>query len=370
MGKDVRQNILDKLKEVKGDKGNISLPRESLRFIEEDDKTLRIEFTGRKYIEGYDYTDKKGKKGHKNYNMQDSGVCFEGWAVIIKTYCGYDKIVLDVKDVKEGKGLYEKWTETTNGLGAKNGHVGRFFYRALRFSEQYEWFSLSKELETEVKLFKEYISQEKKFWNNIPKGKAGKSEAEEKAENHIEDQLAKEDTLYKALLDRKGLEFGEKDKVYRQLPVGLFEDEVKTKNTVFTGGKSAIDLWTCHDDILYLIELKYNNKMVGIITEIFFYSNYMWDLIRDNGGFEVSKPKNQKEVKEAESRGYDKIQNGKYKQIKGVLLADEGFYHPLVTEEVIQTLNGNKKELAPIEYVRAIYEVETDREVITSKQNN
>ena len=369
MGKDVKKDILAALKKAEGDKGNISLPSESLRFIEQENKTLWIEFTDCKYIIGYDYEDKEGKNVHKNYNMQDSGVCFEGWAVIIKTYCDYDKIVLDVKNVKDEKGLYENWIEKRNGLDAKNGHVGRFFYRALRFCEQYEWFSLSKELEMEVKLFEDYISQEKKFWNNIPKGKAGKSEAEEKAENDIEDQLAKADTLYKALLNRKGLEFDKNDAVYRQLPVGLFEDEVKTKNTVFTGGKSAIDLWTCHDDILYLIELKYNNKMVGIITEIFFYSNYMWDLIRDNGGFEISKPGNRKEEEEAGLRGYDKIQRGKYKQIKGVLLADEGFYHPLVTEQVIETLNGNKKELAPIEYVRAAYEVDENRKVIPAKQN-
>lgn len=369
MGKDVKKDILAALKKAEGDKGNISLPSKSLRFIEKENKTLWIEFTDCKYIIGYDYEDKEGKNVHKNYNMQDSGVCFEGWAVIIKTYCDYDKIVLDVKNVKDEKGLYENWIEKRNGLDAKNGHVGRFFYRALRFCEQYEWFSLSKELEMEVKLFEDYISQEKKFWNNIPKGKAGKSEAEEKAENDIEDQLAVLGVLDKVLINRTGLELDENDEVYRQLPVGLFEDEVKTKNTVFTGGKSAIDLWTCHDDILYLIELKYNNKMVGIITEIFFYSNYMWDLVRDHGGFEISKTENQKEEEEADLRGYNKIQKGKYKQIKGVLLADEGFYHPLVTEKVIETLNGNKKELAPIEYVRAAYEVDENRKVIPAKQN-
>ena len=106
--------------------------------------------------------------------------------------------------------------------------------------------------------------------------------------------------------------------------------------------------------------------MTEIRTEIFFYSNYMWDLVRDNGGFEISKIENQKE---AGLRGYKEIQKGKYKQIKGVLLADEGFYHPLVTEEVIKTLNGNKKELVPIEYMRASYKVDEGREVILAEQN-
>ena len=366
MGKDVKKDILAALKKAEGDKGNISLPSKSLRFIEKENKTLWIEFTDCKYIIGYDYEDKEGKNVHKNYNMQDSGVCFEGWSVIIKTYCDYDKIILDVKNVK---GLYERWKEEINGLGAKNGHVGRFFYRALRFSEQYEWFELSQELETEVNLFKNNMLEKKILKNNIPKGKAGKSTAEEKAENDIEDQLAKEDTLYKALWNQEGLKFDKNDAVYRQLPVGLFEDEVKTKNTVFIGGKSAIDLWTCHDDTLYLIELKYNNKMVGIITEIFFYSNYMWDLVRDDGGFVPSKPENKNDELRGYDNLYDNVQKGKYKQIKGVLLADEGFYHPLVTEEVIKTLNGNKKELAPIEYVRASYKVVEGRKVILSEQN-
>ena len=115
----------------------------------------------------------------------------------------------------------------------------------------------------------------------------------------------------------------------------------------------------------------YRGNQIGgsvteIRTEIFFYSNYMWDLVRDNGGFEISKIENQKE---AGLRGYKEIQKGKYKQIKGVLLADEGFYHPLVTEEVIKTLNGNKKELVPIEYMRASYKVDEGREVILAEQN-
>lgn len=119
----------------------------------------------------------------------------------------------------------------------------------------------------------------------------------------------------------------------------------------------------------YYTEADMQKEMVGIITEIFFYSNYMWDLVRDNGGFEISKTENQKEEKEAGLRGYKEIQKGKYKQIKGVLLADEGFYHPLVTEEVIKTLNGNKKELVPIEYMRASYKVDEGREVILEEQN-
>ena len=48
--------------------------------------------------------------------------------------------------------------------------------------------------------------------------------------------------------------------------------------------------------------------MTEIRTEIFFYSNYMWDLVRDNGGFEISKIENQKEEKEAGLRGYKEIQ--------------------------------------------------------------
>lgn len=351
MAKDVKKEILKKLKAETGGKRNIKFPTESIKFEETNSATLQMTFTARKYIEG----EKKGKK-YVNYNMQGSGVCFEAWAVIIKTYCPqYEKIILAVENVN---GLYDKWLATRNGKKARNGHVGRFFYRALRFSEQYDWFELDSELQKEVYLFKNEWLMNRTLCNNIPQGKPGNSKGKVD-ENYFEKQLAESGTLYKLIIGADDLAFDENDEMYRQLPVGLFEDKVASVNTVFTGGKSAIDMWTYHGDTIYPIELKYDNEMVGIITEIFFYANFLWDLVR-TGGFRISPVTKDKERKEAKERGYDYIKEGCYRKVSAILLSDSKSYHPLVTDKVMATLNAVTKGAGnvPISYTKCSYEVD------------
>lgn len=55
----------------------------------------------------------------------------------------------------------------------------------------------------------------------------------------------------------------------RQLPVSLFDATKSNTTGVFTGGKSAIDFWAVDGDTINVYELKSDNPMVGIITEIF-----------------------------------------------------------------------------------------------------
>lgn len=353
MGKDVRNKILKKLKEKTGGDRNIQLPKQSIKFEEVDAKTLQMTFTDKKYIEGYDWENKEHKIAHKNYNMQESSVCFEAWAVIIKTYCTeYKKIILAVDSVN---GLYQNWIDKKNSRDAKNGHVGRFFYRALRFSEQYDWFELATEVETEVKAFEEeWINNKtKKLYNNIPHGEPNSSKDKNAInENYFEKQLSESEELYKKLT---GIEALENNKIYRQLPVGLFENEVVAVNTVFTGGKSAIDMWTSYGNTIYPIELKYKQEMVGMITELFFYANFLWDLVGENGAFVLQVPK-EKEQKLANMRGYDKLKKGSFANVKAVFLADK--YHPLLTSEVIKTLNAitTEEKKVSVSYVQCIYE--------------
>jgi hypothetical protein len=85
-------------------------------------------------------------------------------------------------------------------------------------------------------------------------------------------------------------------KVMRQWPVGLFEGRVaKNKyNSLFTGGKSAIDLIGISNNTLVLFELKTHlNRNVGAISELLFYASVMRDAIRGDFQFEdQSLPKN------------------------------------------------------------------------------
>ena len=143
----------------------------------------------------------------------------------------------------------------------------------------------------------------------------------------------------------------------RQLPVGLFKDKKSVENSIFTGKKSAIDFWLLDGNEFNIYELKANNKMVGILTVIFFYSNYMRDVYWQNSletkqNVEILNP-------QKTDRSYNKLCDGikNITKITGWILADE--FHPLITEDVINIMNDNgiKSEL---QYDKKQYDLTID----------
>ncbi len=76
-----------------------------------------------------------------------------------------------------------------------------------------------------------------------------------------------------------------KGRMQQQLPAGLFEGTVSKSTRVFTGGKSAVDLWASDPDKgLALFELKTaENCKIGAISELFFCTSLIRDLA--NGVF-------------------------------------------------------------------------------------
>lgn len=70
--------------------------------------------------------------------------------------------------------------------------------------------------------------------------------------------------------------------------------------------------------------------MIGIITEIFFYSNYVNDLISEDGLFTLNE-----QLKSGKShRGYEEFLKCKGKiSIKGIMLAEDGNFHTGRPEE-------------------------------------
>lgn len=267
----------------------------------------------------------------QNKNMQVDDNAFEGWAV-----CAYIALK-DKMNIKIILGVNEKFEYEQY---EKNGHLCRFLYRAMRFSEQYEWLELSKYLQDQIEAFAKYISNGI-FKNNLANGDAG-TKVDHNKENVVESMLAESGVL-KEVVGNK-FDIGN-NAVYRQLPVGLFKDEVSKATMVFTGGKSAIDLWTWNLDEFCLVELKTLNPMVGIVSEIFFYANYMRDLLCNDGLFPLNTGKRKN------NRGYSNILDNKFKKINGIILADQ--YHPMVTDETIDVLNAGKIE--GINYIRATY---------------
>lgn len=240
-------------------------------------------------------------------NMQDNRACFEAWCLIIKAKASDSslEIELDVKEITEAD---------YDGKQPKNGHLGRFLYRILKFSEQYKvWFKLSKKLENLKDKFKTYLDSHT-FVTSTPDKEANDNldDLKNNLESYIEyvfwDSYRAQRDILK--LDREAI-------VGRQLPVSLFEGTKLTKNVVFTCGKSAIDFWAVDRGTINVYELKVNNPMVGIITEIFFYSNYIHDVFIA-GYLNHTKGKVSHKT-DVQLRNYDKIT---CKKVQGIMLSN------------------------------------------------
>lgn len=270
-------------------------------------------------------------------NMQDTRACFEAWCLIIKAKTSNDdlKIELDVKFELDENGITV--VSYTGGKPA-NGHLGRFLYRILKFSEQYnDWFELSLTLEVLKDNFKKYLNNPSGFVTSAPSGAPKKYIANCNLESYVEYLFCDSISAQKDILK---LPSG--TTIDRQLPVSLFEGTKSKTSGVFTATKSAIDFWAVAGDIINVYELKSDNPMVGIITEIFFYSNYVHDVFisksLDHGKGHVT-------LESGTDRSYNKIIA--VKKVKGIMLSNsnrKGWHSSLgkpTRNEIEKIMNAN-----------------------------
>ena len=287
-------------------------------------------------------TQEAGGFSEEPINMQDNSACFEAWCLIIKAQTSNPglKIELDVDGI----------TVASYPSGKPvNGHLGRFLYRILKFSEQYkQWFELSPALEEIKKNFKNYLDTNK-FETNAPLNEA-ETDLDKLLNKGLEryvEQLLVDTGSYKT----KILKLSSASAIVgRQLPVGLFVGTKAKDHVVFTGGTSAADFWAVDGDTVKVYELKSKNPMVGIITEIFFYSNYVCDVFIEKGNkMNPNKPKKY-------YRNYDKI---KGKKVQGIMLSNSDGWHASLKDvasrnQIIDIMNDNsiekKIQYAWIEY--------------------
>lgn len=314
-------------KEYPSSSASIELPSQ-IKFVEKEGK-----------IEMLLMEDAIGK-GAKNINMQKDPAAFEGWAVILRRYLGKD-IKLDI--------AFPLNLEELNGEFEGNGHYKRFLYRVLRFKEQYsKWFSLSENLNTflisEGGFCKWLKENGKDFTNNVPLKEKAVPSNDKISENWVEGTLAGQESILQDLIKKEN---SERNEIFCQLPVGLFSHEVKAKNEVFARGNAAVDLWTWDGDKFYAFELKYKNKMVGIITELFFYANYLYDLLIEKN-FKLNEKKTKK-------RGYYNLLGNEFKEICAYMLVDE--MHPLIDEKVLEILNDKSTSDIKILYKMQKYKM-------------
>jgi len=129
------------------------------------------------------------------------------------------------------------------------------------------------------------------------------------------------------------------DEVYFQLPVGVFAQSVSRDTRVFTGGKSAIDLWgvNAKKGVIKIFELKApKNRKVGIISELMFYAMLISDAMGDQPLIKLVQGENDNLE---ETRGSVEAFNlwKSAESLEAIFLALE--LHPLIDDGVLECLN-------------------------------
>ncbi len=210
-------------------------------------------------------------------NMQTDESAFEGSILVLKT------TIPMWKDCH----FSLKWKEPKD---TNNLHYQRFLYRVKKFSTIFpEWFVLDENARNRIKKSRIHFINESlqtnvqaKYVINTPDEdrsitpKCSETDFYKLSENDLEVIITnkyKEDICKIADLGY----------ISRQLPIGVFENKKKEGNEIFTAKHSAIDIWgITRDKYLSIFELKKpgnKNTKVGIISELFFYSMVMSDLI-------------------------------------------------------------------------------------------
>lgn len=197
-------------------------------------------------------------------NMQEDGVAFESWILILKAWLGdlIEKVELSFSQVVS-LGDYS------------NFHFNRFLYRIYNMQRLYpEWFTIDQDKMKYVSGLMNYISNE--CCLNLPVADRKEIIVHNHRERIVESYFAfgqGRSTISKKWNIDYSL-------IFNQLPVGVFKDKVAVKNKIFPGGHSAIDIWGIgkDDESLHVIELKYGkNTSVGVISELLFYVSIMYD---------------------------------------------------------------------------------------------
>jgi hypothetical protein len=183
-------------------------------------------------------------------NLQEDAAAFEGWILGIKAIMNDWKFCL-------------YWRVPEN---ADNRHYQRFLYRVDRFNSFFGgkdgWFSFGAECSLEALRIK---CEKAHYQLNCPTPGTRTNDSKSSRENLLENAIINGQPL--SLKEMFAI-----DKLKRQLPVGVFDGEVSKQAAIFTGGKSAVDVWGISSDkSLVIFELKADdNEKVGVISEAFF----------------------------------------------------------------------------------------------------
>ncbi len=286
-------------------------------FIEE---LIKKVMPNAKLPSSYGYTYKKDEKKLillvKNKgltaNMQDNEAAFESWAIALKYYLKeyIETITIDwERDFSNGEDGFL--------------HYNRFVYRLAKFVQTYSWARSAKTIPAIPTM----------LCCNV-----GTDEAAS-ADKH---SLGYEGWLECKYVEEHSMDY---DVINHQFPVGIFHEKVSETTHYTTGGKSAIDIWAIKDDCLSIFELKKpENKLLGIISELMFYTNIVDDILSHRIMYE-EESENVKLAVEGDIRGFKKFyeayEKGTINKIESIFLADNR--HSLLSDELIDFINDSPR---------------------------
>ena len=165
-------------------------------------------------------------------NMQTDRAAFEAWAITLKYWLG-DEIDTVELDFKERHDLLFKLGSATAG------HYHRFMYRVLCMTRYFSsWFKVDDSKTDYMVAFDQWLKSQSLVLNVSLVER--QSRKDKKAnERSIESWFVFHEG--KSLITGKWSI--DENKLFNQLPVGVFVDEVKKNNAFFSGGAGAVDIW-------------------------------------------------------------------------------------------------------------------------------
>ena len=288
------QTVLKKIKEgflVSPSKNHLTLPG-NINFIEDNNDVI-IDLSEKCVIQ----------------NMQEDCAAFEGWSLVLKIIGKYKKVKIS-------------WKEPID-LG--NGHYQRFLFRVFFFKSDFNWFEILND--NPFQNFK--IDLEKIYIVNEPDNR-DINYVNELSKIKLKSKLSERDYEIKFICESEKLNVELRKiidgKIEHQFPVGLFNGEVSDTTKIFTGRKSAIDLWSINDKELSIFELKKDgNIKMGIISELYFYASFI-KMIQNGNFYHKNKLSAIKDTN----------------KIKAYFLAPK--IHPLITKDIITEINSTLEE--------------------------
>jgi len=289
------QNLANNLRSASGN-SNVKFPRDiDFQMIS---NTLFIEISSKAIFE----------------NMQNDSSAFEAWAIILKAYISnISRVVF-------------KWEDPLLHFTLPNNrqHYQRFLFRMRRFTDSYDWADIDK---SNLVSFLQYvIPSDGTNILNIPSKKRPRNYKVLKSLSQYSESELEEFIMSHDLTNREFLKFSNLKIVDNQLPVGVFKERKSNTTKIFTGSKSAIDIWGINkQNEVCIYELKNSkNKKVGCLTEMLFYSFLINDVIKGDLVFESLDYPGLKDIKNA-------------KRVNCFLLAPNT--HSLINTAVFDVLN-------------------------------